>query len=70
VVELFKELKDKGRFVKYKRLDDAMENISIEKVCKEKYLGIKFEFSGPRTLQRNRKFEREFQTYIEASDQC
>jgi phosphorylcholine metabolism protein LicD len=49
VIELVEELKDKGIFVKFTRLDDATENTSIESACKEKCLGIKFEFSGPRT---------------------
>jgi hypothetical protein len=61
VVELVEELKDKGRFVKYVRLDDARENYSIERASKEKYLGIKFEFSVPRTPQRNGKFKRKLQ---------
>jgi hypothetical protein len=48
VVELVEEIKDKVIFVKYIRMDDAGENASIERACKEKCLGIKFEFSGSR----------------------
>jgi hypothetical protein len=51
------ELKDEGRSVKYIRLDDARENASIERACKEKNLDIQFEFSGPRIAQRNWKVE-------------
>jgi transposase len=43
-------------------MDDAEKNASIERAFKEKCLGIKFEFSGPRTPQRNGKVERKFQT--------
>jgi hypothetical protein len=34
VVELVEELKDKGGFVKFMRLDDAGENVSIERFRK------------------------------------
>jgi hypothetical protein len=60
VVELFEALKDIVRFVKYARLDDAGENASIERACKEKRLSIEFEFSGPRKPQRNGKVQRNF----------
>jgi hypothetical protein len=70
VVELLGLLKDKGRFVKFIRLDNAVENASIERACKEKCLGIKFEFSAPRTPKRNRKVRESFRLYMDASDQC
>jgi hypothetical protein len=35
--------------------------LQIESTCKEKCLGIKFEFSGPRTPQRIWKVNRNFQ---------
>jgi hypothetical protein len=34
----------------------------LEKECKQKKLAVKFEYSGPRTPQRNGKVERKFQT--------
>jgi hypothetical protein len=55
-------LKDKGIFVKFIRLDNAGENASVERDCKEKCLGINFEFSDLRIPQRNGKVERKFQT--------
>jgi transposase InsO family protein len=42
-----------------------LENASIERPCKEKFLGITFEFSGPRIPQRNGKVERRYQTSYE-----
>jgi hypothetical protein len=59
IVDLVKELKT----VKFLRLDDAGENFALEKLCKQQNVNdIKFEFSGPRTPQRNGKVERKFQT--------
>jgi hypothetical protein len=48
--------------VKFFRLDDAGENFALEKLCKQQNVDVKFEFSGPRTPQRNGKVERKFQT--------
>jgi hypothetical protein len=70
VVELVEDLKERGRFVKYIRLNDAGKNASIERPCKDECLGIKFEFSVPRTTKRNGKVERSFRYYMGASDQC
>jgi hypothetical protein len=44
------------------RLDDAGENYALEKEYKQQNLAVKFEYSGPRTPQRNGKLERKFQT--------
>ena len=38
------------------------KNFALEKACKQQQLGVTFEFSGPRTPQRNGKVERKFQT--------
>jgi ubiquinone/menaquinone biosynthesis C-methylase UbiE len=65
LVQLIEDLKDKGKFVNFTRLDDAGENTSIERAYKEKYSGIKFEFSDPRALHRNGKDERKFQILYE-----
>jgi hypothetical protein len=43
-------------------MDYIGENDFIKKACKEWYLGIKFEFSDPRTSKRNVKVEIKFQT--------
>jgi transposase InsO family protein len=51
-----------NKTVKFLRLDDAGENFALEKACKQHHLGLQFEFSGPRTPQRNGKVERKFQT--------
>ena len=48
--------------VKFLRLDDGGENVALEKACKQQQLDVTFEFSGPRTPQRNGKVERKFQT--------
>jgi hypothetical protein len=44
------------------RFDDAGENKSLEKLCKQEGLGIQFEYSGPKTPQRNGRVEQKFQT--------
>ena len=62
LVELIVELRDLKKNVKFLRLDDAGENFALEKACKQQQLGVTFEFSGPRTPQRNGKVERKFQT--------
>jgi hypothetical protein len=59
---LIKELKNNNIQVKFLRLDDAGENYALEKECKQQNLAVKFEYSGPRTPQRNGKVERKFQT--------
>jgi hypothetical protein len=48
--------------VKFIRCDDAGENMTMKNDPEIKSFGIKFEFSGPRTPQRNGKVERKFQT--------
>jgi hypothetical protein len=37
LVELVEELKDKRRFAKYLRLDEAGEHASIERACEENF---------------------------------
>jgi hypothetical protein len=59
ILGLVKELKN----VKFLRLDDAGENFALEKLCKQQNVNVKFEFSGPRTPQRNGKVEQKFQTH-------
>jgi len=62
LIEIIIELKDQKKFVTFLRLDDAGENFALERACQQLNLGVKFEFSGPRTPQRNGKVERKFQT--------
>jgi hypothetical protein len=66
IVELIKKLKNEYIHMKVLRLDDAGENHALEKKCKQQNLGIKFEYSGPCTPERNRKIEQKCQTlYIQ-----
>jgi hypothetical protein len=48
--------------VKFLLLDDAGKKFALEKICKKQNVDVKFEFSGPRTPQRNGKVERKFRT--------
>jgi hypothetical protein len=50
--------------LKFIRCDDAGENVSMKSDHDIKSFGVKFEFSGPRTPQRNGKVERKFQTFF------
>jgi hypothetical protein len=58
---LLTDLKIAIRIVKLIRCDDAGENMTMKNDPEIKSFGIKFEFSGPRTPQRNGKVERNFQ---------
>jgi Reverse transcriptase (RNA-dependent DNA polymerase) len=60
---LLTDLKIAGLNVKFIRCDDAGENMSMKNDQDIKSFGVKFEFSGPRTPQRNGKVERKFQTF-------
>jgi transposase InsO family protein len=57
LIGLIDELKHLDKTVKFLRLDDAGEKFALEKACKQHHLGLQFEFSGPRTPQRNGKVE-------------
>jgi hypothetical protein len=59
---LLTDLKIANRIVKFIRCDDAGEHITMKNDPEIKSFGIKFEFSGTRTPQRNGKVERKFQT--------
>jgi hypothetical protein len=59
---LLTDLKIADQIVKFIRCDDAGENMKMKNDPDIKSFGIKFEFSGPRTPQRNGKVERKFQT--------
>ena len=59
---LLTDLKIAGVNVKCIRCDNAGENIALKNYLDIKTYGFKFEFSGPRTPQRNGKVERKFQT--------
>jgi hypothetical protein len=48
--------------VRFIRCDNADENMTMKNDPEIKSFGIKFEFPGPRTPQRNRKVERKFPT--------
>jgi hypothetical protein len=63
-------LKIAGLNVTFIRCDEAGENISMKNDQGIKSFGMKFEFSGPRTPQRNGKVERKFQTSTAGFDPC
>jgi hypothetical protein len=56
------DLKIANRIVKFIGCDNAGKNMTMKNDPETKSFGIKFEFSGPRTPQRNGKVERKFQT--------
>jgi hypothetical protein len=60
---LLTESRIAGIDVKYIRCDDTAENKIMKLDSEIKPFGIKFEFSGPRTSQRNRKVETKFQIF-------
>jgi transposase InsO family protein len=60
---LLTDLKIAGIDNKHIRCDDSGENKAFYDACSAKGYNIKFEFSGPRTPQRNGKVERKFQTF-------
>jgi hypothetical protein len=60
--KLLTDLKIAGVEVKFICCDDSGENKSFYDACQSKCYLITFEFSGPRTPQRNGKVERKFQT--------
>jgi hypothetical protein len=60
---LLTDLKIANRIVKFIKCDDAGENMTMKNDPMIKSFGIKFEFLGPRTPQRNGKVERKFQTH-------
>jgi transposase InsO family protein len=59
---LLTDLKIVNWIVKFIRCYDAGENMTMKNAPEIKSFEIKFEFSGPRTPQRNGKVERKFQT--------
>jgi hypothetical protein len=60
---LLNDLKIAGIDVKYIRCNNAGKNKAMIDDPEIKPFGIKFEFPGPRTPQRNGKVERKFQTF-------
>jgi hypothetical protein len=64
VKTLLTDLQIAGLNVKFIRCDDSGENVSMKNDQDIKSFGVKFEFSGPRTPQRNVKVERKFQTFF------
>ena len=63
IMVLLTDLKIAGINIKFIRCDDSGENKALFEECRSKGIGITFEFSGPRTPQRNGKVERKFQTF-------
>ena len=63
MIHLLTDLKIADVNVMFIRCDDAGENRSIKVDHRIKSFGVKFEFSGPRTPQRNGKVDRKFQNF-------
>jgi hypothetical protein len=59
---LLTDLMIANQIVKFIRCDNAGESMTMKNDPEIKSFGIKFEFSGPRTTQRNGKVERKFQS--------
>jgi hypothetical protein len=59
---LLNDLKIANRIVRFIRCGDTGGNMTMKNDPEIKSFGIKFEFSGPRTTQRNRKVKWKFQT--------
>jgi hypothetical protein len=64
VMTLLTDLKIAGINVKYIRCDDSGENKALFEAYQAQGYGVKFEFSGPITPQRNCKVERKFHTFF------
>jgi hypothetical protein len=64
VMTLLTDLKIAEINVKYIRCNDSGENMALFDACQAQGYGMKFEFSGPRTPQRNGKVERKFQNFF------
>ena len=64
VVDLIEELKDQKKYAKYLRLANDGENIALEKACKQRRLGIKFEYSGQGMSHRNEMMEQSSRSCI------
>ena len=62
VVELIKDLREKGTKVAYIRCDNAGENKSLEKACRQEGMGITFEYTSPNSPQFNGRIERKLAT--------
>ena len=61
--DLFMDLtKQHNINIKHIRCDNAGENKTLQKVCKDCGLGINFEFTAPGTPQQNGRVERKFTT--------
>jgi hypothetical protein len=59
---LLTDLKIADQNVRFIRCDNAGKNMTIKNDPEIKSFGVKFEFSGLRSPQRNRNVERKFQT--------
>jgi hypothetical protein len=70
VMTLLADLKIAGIDVKYIRCDDLGESKSLFDECQAQGYGVKFEFSGPRTPQRNGRWRGISRLSLEASELC
>jgi hypothetical protein len=67
---LLTDLKIAILIVKFISFDNTGKNMTMKNDPEIKSFGIKFEFLGPETPQRNGKVERKFQKFMEESGQC
>ena len=50
---MIRELRNKGKTVKYIRCDNTGENIKLKEECDRLNLGVEFEFTALNTPQQN-----------------
>jgi hypothetical protein len=60
---ILSDLKIAGISIRFLCCNDLGENKAFQKECKSTALNITFEFSGPKTPQRNGKVKRKIQTF-------
>ena len=53
IIPLIRELRNKGKTVKYIRCDNTGENIKLKEECDRLNLGVEFEFTALNTPQQN-----------------
>jgi hypothetical protein len=70
VMTLLTDLKIAEINVKYIRWDDSGENKALFEACQAQGYGVKFEFSGPRTPQRNGKLKGNSRLSLGESELC
>ena len=70
VLQLIKDLCQKGTKVKHVHLNNAGENKKLEELCLKEGLGIKFENTAPGTPQHNGRVERNLPVFMQELEPC